>query len=163
MEGNSLCSAMQEPQEKQVQSLGREDPLEKETATLPRILAWRIPWAAVQGSRSRTRLKRLGTHVPCPVHWLWKHVMFSKQQLKREKSLKTERTNGCNFTHISSPIHNRERKSVFRCFKLCVPDRLYLVALWFVVIAVILFWKYWDRNTEQEKSNFVTVTRNQDV
>ena len=47
MEGN--CSALQEPQEKQVQSLGREDPLEKETATLPKILPWRIPWAAVHG------------------------------------------------------------------------------------------------------------------
>ena len=27
-----------------VQSLGREDPLEKEKATHPSILAWRIPW-----------------------------------------------------------------------------------------------------------------------
>ena len=31
-------------QETQVQSLGREDPLEKETATYSSILAWRIPW-----------------------------------------------------------------------------------------------------------------------
>ena len=30
-------------QETQVQSLGREDPLEKEPATLSSILAWRIP------------------------------------------------------------------------------------------------------------------------
>ena len=30
-------------QETQVQSLGQEDPLEKETATHSRILAWRIP------------------------------------------------------------------------------------------------------------------------
>ena len=27
-----------------VQSLGQEDPLEKEMATLSSILAWRIPW-----------------------------------------------------------------------------------------------------------------------
>ena len=27
-----------------VQSLSQEDPLEKEMATLSRILAWRIPW-----------------------------------------------------------------------------------------------------------------------
>ena len=27
-----------------VQSLGREDPLEEEMATLSSILAWRIPW-----------------------------------------------------------------------------------------------------------------------
>ena len=31
-------------QETQVQSLGREDPLEKGMATLSSILAWRIPW-----------------------------------------------------------------------------------------------------------------------
>ena len=31
-------------QETQVQSLGREDPLEKEMATHSSILAWRIPW-----------------------------------------------------------------------------------------------------------------------
>ena len=35
---------MQEMQEMQVQSLGREDPLEEETATYSSILAWRIPW-----------------------------------------------------------------------------------------------------------------------
>ena len=32
-------------QETQVQSLGWEDPLEKEMATHSSILAWRIPWA----------------------------------------------------------------------------------------------------------------------
>ena len=31
-------------QETQVQSLGREDPLEKAMATLSSILAWKIPW-----------------------------------------------------------------------------------------------------------------------
>ena len=31
-------------QETHVQSLGREDPLEKEMATHSSILAWRIPW-----------------------------------------------------------------------------------------------------------------------
>ena len=34
--------AMQETQEIQVQSLGQEDPLEKEMATHSSILAWRI-------------------------------------------------------------------------------------------------------------------------
>ena len=33
-----------EMQETRVQFLGREDPLEKETATHSSILAWRIPW-----------------------------------------------------------------------------------------------------------------------
>ena len=31
-------------QETQVQSMGQEDPLEKEMATHSIILAWRIPW-----------------------------------------------------------------------------------------------------------------------
>ena len=35
--------AMQEPQEKQVRSLGWEDPLEEGKATHSSILAWRIP------------------------------------------------------------------------------------------------------------------------
>ena len=48
--------------ETQVQSLGWEDPLEKEMATHSSILAWRIPWAEEPGrlhstgSQSWTRL-----------------------------------------------------------------------------------------------------------
>ena len=34
----------QKTQEMQVQSLGQEDPLEKEMATHSSILAWEIPW-----------------------------------------------------------------------------------------------------------------------
>jgi len=36
-------------QETQVQSLGWEDPLEKELATHSSILAWRIPWTEEPG------------------------------------------------------------------------------------------------------------------
>ena len=36
-------------QETQVQSLGWEDPLEKEMATHSSILAWKIPWAEEPG------------------------------------------------------------------------------------------------------------------
>ena len=49
----------------QVQSLGQEDPLEKEMATTPVLLpmnrgAW---WATLQGvAESRTQLKQLITH-----------------------------------------------------------------------------------------------------
>ena len=51
-----------EMRETWVQSLGREDPLEKEMATHSSILAWRIPWTQEPGglqstgSQSRTRL-----------------------------------------------------------------------------------------------------------
>ena len=36
---------MQQMKETWVQSLGQEDPLEKEMATHSSILAWKIPWA----------------------------------------------------------------------------------------------------------------------
>ena len=36
-------------QEAKVQSLGRDDPLEKEIATHSSILAWRIPWTEEPG------------------------------------------------------------------------------------------------------------------
>ena len=41
--------AMQETQEAWVQSLGLEDPLEKEMATHSSILAWKIPWMEEPG------------------------------------------------------------------------------------------------------------------
>ena len=41
--------AMQESQEMQVQSLGREDPLEEGMATHSSILTWRIPWSKDPG------------------------------------------------------------------------------------------------------------------
>ena len=36
-------------QEMWIQSLGQEDPLEKEMATCSSILAWRIPWTEAHG------------------------------------------------------------------------------------------------------------------
>ena len=35
---------MQETSETQIRSMGQEDPLEKEMAAHPSILAWEIPW-----------------------------------------------------------------------------------------------------------------------
>ena len=52
--------AMQEPQETQVQSLGGEDPLEKEMATHSSILAWEIPWTEEPGGLKFMRLQRVG-------------------------------------------------------------------------------------------------------
>ena len=54
---------MQDLQETQVRSLGREDPLEEGMAIHSSILAWRIPWTEVPGGlqsmgsqKSRTQL-----------------------------------------------------------------------------------------------------------
>ena len=44
---NLLANAR--PQEMPVPSLGQEDPLEKEMATHPSILAWKIPWTQEPG------------------------------------------------------------------------------------------------------------------
>ena len=47
-------------QETQVQSLGQEDPLEKEMATVSSILAWRIPWTEEPGGLQSTESQRVG-------------------------------------------------------------------------------------------------------
>ena len=44
----------------QVQSLGREDPLEKEMATHSSILAWKIPWTKEPGRLQSKRSQRVG-------------------------------------------------------------------------------------------------------
>ena len=46
-------------QETQVQSLGREDPLEKGMATHSRILAWKIPWTEEPGGLHSMGLQRV--------------------------------------------------------------------------------------------------------
>ena len=43
-----------------VQSLGREDPLEKEMATYSSILAWRIPWTEEPGGLQFMGSQRVG-------------------------------------------------------------------------------------------------------
>ena len=42
--GSSVVKNLPAMQETWAQSLGQEDPLEKETATHSSILAWEIPW-----------------------------------------------------------------------------------------------------------------------
>ena len=51
---------MQEIQETQVQSLGQEDPLEKEMATHSCILAWIIPWTEEPGGTQSLGSQRAG-------------------------------------------------------------------------------------------------------
>ena len=46
-------------QETRVQSLGWEDPLEKEMATHSSILAWRIPWTEEPGGLQSTGSQRV--------------------------------------------------------------------------------------------------------
>ena len=51
---------MQETQETQVESLGQEDPLEKEVATHSSILAWEIPWTEEPGRVQSMGLQKVG-------------------------------------------------------------------------------------------------------
>ena len=46
-------------QEKQVWSLGREDPLEEEMATHSSILAWEIPWTVEPGRLQSSGLQNV--------------------------------------------------------------------------------------------------------
>ena len=46
--------------ETRVQSLGREDPLEKEMVTHSGSLAWKIPWTEEPGSLQSMGLQRVG-------------------------------------------------------------------------------------------------------
>ena len=47
-------------QETCIQSLGQEDPLEKEMATHSSILAWKIPWMEEPGGLQSMGLQRVG-------------------------------------------------------------------------------------------------------
>ena len=47
-------------QKTQIQSLGWEDPLEKEMATHSSILAWEVPWMEEPGSLQSMGLQRVG-------------------------------------------------------------------------------------------------------
>ena len=49
---------MQEMQETCVQSLGQEDPLEKEMATHSSIIAWEISWTEEPGGLQSVELQR---------------------------------------------------------------------------------------------------------
>ena len=69
--------------ETRVQSLGREDPLEKEMATLSSILAWKIPWTEEPGRLQSMGLQRVGhdkeTSLSLSKHIL-KHTYIQKEK-----------------------------------------------------------------------------------
>ena len=58
-QGQRIHLPKQEP-ETRVQSLGQEDPLEKEMATHSSTLAWKIPWTKEPGRLQSMRSQRVG-------------------------------------------------------------------------------------------------------
>ena len=66
-----MVKTMPALQETLVQSLGQEDPLEKEMATHSSISAWRTPWTEEPGRLQSMGLKRVGFNC------VTKHLDFS--------------------------------------------------------------------------------------
>ena len=62
-----------------VQSLGWEDPLEKETATHSSILAWEIPWTEEPGGLQSTGPKRVGHDLATKQYIHTNRVLFSSE------------------------------------------------------------------------------------
>ena len=58
--GGSVAKNLPAMQETQVQSLGREDPLEKGMATHFSMLSWRIPWTEEPGELQSVGLQTVG-------------------------------------------------------------------------------------------------------
>ena len=67
-------SAMQETW---VQSLGREDPLEKGMATHASILAWKIPWTEEPGGLQSMGSQRVGHDERLSLHSLISMIITS--------------------------------------------------------------------------------------
>ena len=55
-----MLKHLPEMQETQLQSLGQEDPLEKEMATHSSTLAWKIPWTEEAGRLQSMGSQRVG-------------------------------------------------------------------------------------------------------
>ena len=71
LRASQIRLSMQETQETRIRCLGREDPLEEETATHSSILAWEIPWTEEPGkphSMSSQRVRH---------NWACTHVRYS--------------------------------------------------------------------------------------
>ena len=65
-----------------VQTLGQEDPMEKEMATFSSILAWRIPWTKEPGRLQSMESQRVGhdwmTITDSLIHWsVWRRPEFN--------------------------------------------------------------------------------------
>ena len=72
---------MRETGEMQLQSLGREETLEKETATPTSTLAWKIPWTEAPGGLQSIGLQRIGHGLMTEQQeeeWLWSSCSYSQ-------------------------------------------------------------------------------------
>ena len=63
-----------------VQSLGQEDPLEKEMATHSSNLAWKIPWTEEPGGLQSTGSQRVGHNGATSLHFFSRGTSQAKDQ-----------------------------------------------------------------------------------
>ena len=69
--GGSVVKNLRAMQETQVWSLSQEDPLEKDMATQPRILAWEIPWTEVPGGLQSMGSQKSQIRLQQQQHGMW--------------------------------------------------------------------------------------------
>ena len=86
---------MQKTQETQVQSLGGEDPLEREMTTHSSILAWEIPWTEEPGRHSSWGCRESDTTEQVNTHTQFKGKLETQwQPLNSAMKLDLQRQNG---------------------------------------------------------------------
>ncbi|MES6394556.1 hypothetical protein U6W89_12005 [Cutibacterium acnes] len=100
--------------DKRVQSLGQEDPLEKEMATHSSTLAWRIPWMEEpgglqsMGSQSQTQLSDFShTHSLTPMD------RSSKQKINKETQVSNDTLDEKDIIDIFRTFHPNAEEYIF--------------------------------------------------
>ena len=102
-------------QETWVQSLGQEDPLEKEMATHSRILAWRIPWTEEPGGLRPWDHKESDTTEQRTFTFIFSRLLRVEIATQEHWTLRLPRTL---WAHVRSLIPLvREWKSPMYCLK----------------------------------------------
>ena len=76
-----MAKNMPAMQEAQVQSLGQEDPLEKEVATHSIILAWRIPWTEEPGGLQSMGSQKVGKECGTSAFYICIEALFHSWKL----------------------------------------------------------------------------------
>ena len=100
-------SAMQETQ---VQSLGGEDPLEKEMATHSSILGWKIPWAEEpgwlqsMGCKESDTTERLNHHHHTHRHGLSSWDYYSVAGKHTSKQANKMHSSSCHGIHVYNAV-----------------------------------------------------------
>ena len=98
-------------QETRVLSLGQEDPLEKEMATHPGILAWRIPWTEEPGRLQPMGVIRVG------------HDLATKSPTKLNIN-KNQAEMKNTITDIKNILEGIGTSLVVQGLRLCAPNKM---------------------------------------